>query len=89
MTDRPRGAVRIVGILAIVAACLAAGLLISHRISSARACDRWRAALNDLTASSEGLVGTQTAQQFRMEAIRRGWVDTGGEHVERPSGCTP
>jgi hypothetical protein len=89
MTERPKRITRTVVILAVVLASLAAGLLISDRIVSGRACDRWRVALDDLTTSSEGLLGTETAKQFRMEAIRRGWVDVGGEHVTRPSGCSP
>ncbi len=85
---RPRTSFRLIA-LAIVAACLIAGVFVASRISSARACDEWRRALDELTASAEGMLGVETAQQFRREAILRGWVDSGGVRVSRPPDCTP
>jgi hypothetical protein len=74
-------AIMLIGILA--------GAYLYVRVTRANACQRWHRALAELTESARGSVGSKTAGQFRLEAIRRGWIDDGGNKVFRPSGCTP
>jgi hypothetical protein len=72
-----------------VAVSLAVGLLLYSRASNAGACGEWRRVLAEQTDRSAGSVGSAMAQQFRREAIWRGWIDLGDRRVVRPSGCTP
>jgi hypothetical protein len=78
---------------AIGAAIVLIGILVGTylyvRVTRANACHRWHGALAELTDSARSSVGSGTAEQFRLEAIRRGWIDEGGHKVFRPSGCTP
>jgi hypothetical protein len=73
--------------MAIVMIGILVGAYLFVRVTRANACQRWRMALAELTQSAGGSVGPETAAQFRLEAIRRGWIDDGGNKVFRPSGC--
>jgi hypothetical protein len=75
-------------VLLVLVGLLVLVLYLRGRDTKTADCRAWRAALAELSASTKGL-GTATSQQFREQAIRRGWVDTGGKLVRRPAGCTP
>jgi hypothetical protein len=75
--------------VAVVAIGTLVGTLLYVRQARDRACEAWHRALAAQTTETTVSLGGQTAAQFRLEAIRRGWVDRGGRRVTRPSGCQP
>ncbi len=89
-TKRPRFAnATAIVIVVVVVAALAVGMLVARRISADRACDEWHHALDRRTREVTGILGKETAQQFRLEAVQNGWIDLGTKRINRPSGCTP
>jgi hypothetical protein len=74
---------------AIIVVAALIGVFLAVKLNRAQACTRWHDALAEQAARASASVGAGTAAQFRLEAIRRGWVDNGGNRVFRPSGCTP
>jgi hypothetical protein len=78
-----------IGAVSLIVASVLLGTYLYQREVSTGECHDWQRALAELSESTAGL-GTATSRQFRQEAIRRGWVDTGGGRlVYRPAGCTP
>jgi len=75
--------------IAVVAIGTLVGTLLYLGQSRDRACEAWHRTLAQQTTETTASLGGQTAEQFRLEAIRRGWVDQGGRRVTRPSGCRP
>jgi H+/Cl- antiporter ClcA len=73
----------------IVAIAVIVGVVVAAHASRTNACTSWRNALTELDRATRSSVGVGTAQLFRAEAIRRGWVEIGGVRLERAPGCTP